>query len=149
MTRRSVYGAALITFLAASALTLTSIILPQWISWDASSNVGPPVHVSYGLHKRCSSLDGSCHHFPSDAECHGDERYFCSMWRSVGFLMSFAIVIEGMTLIAFLVMITGGKQKREGGWGVMGALLVLGGVVQGIGMSLIVSTLLPRIGMDS
>ncbi|KAL8775111.1 MAG: hypothetical protein Q9209_000590 [Squamulea sp. 1 TL-2023] len=63
------------------------------------------------------------------------------MWRSVGFLMSFGVVIEGMTLIAFIVVLAGGKQKREQGWIVISGLLVLAGVIQCAGMAIIVSLL--------
>ena len=61
------------------------------------------------------------------------------MWRSVGFLMSFGVVIEGMTLIAFIVILGGGKQKREQGWKVVSGLLVLSGAIQCAGMAIIVS----------
>lgn len=63
------------------------------------------------------------------------------MWRSVGFLMSFAVVIEGMTLIAFIVVLVGGKQKREQGWTVVSGLLLLAGLIQCAGMAIIVSSL--------
>lgn len=53
--------------------------------------------------------------------------------------MSFAVVMEGVTLIAFLVVIAGGKQKREQGWKVLTGLLLLAGMVQCAGMALIVS----------
>ncbi|KAL8801010.1 MAG: hypothetical protein Q9182_004754 [Xanthomendoza sp. 2 TL-2023] len=59
------------------------------------------------------------------------------MWRSVGFLMSFGVVIEGMTLIAFIVLLVGGKQKREQGWKVISGLLVLSGLIQCAGMAII------------
>jgi len=137
MTRRSVYAAALVVFLAACAMTLTSIILPRWIGWNDSIPTGPPVHYTYGLHSRCSSLTGKCSPFPQASDCHNEDRYFCSMWRSVGFLMSFAVVIEGVTLTAFVVMIAGGKQKRESGWKMMSTLLVLVGALQLTGMALI------------
>lgn len=52
--------------------------------------------------------------------------------------MSFAVVIEGMTFISFVVMIAGGKQKRESGWKILAGLLFLIGVVQCAGMALIV-----------
>jgi hypothetical protein len=97
------------------------------------------VHVSYGLHKRCSSLTDSCVHFPSDSFCQGAERSFCSMWRSAGFLMSFAVVVEGMTLVAFVVMLVGGKQKRQQGWGILAGFLGLGALVQVAAMALVVS----------
>lgn len=53
--------------------------------------------------------------------------------------MSFAVVIEGMTFISFIVMIAGGKQKRESGWKILAGLLFLIGGVQCAGMALIVS----------
>ena len=56
--------------------------------------------------------------------------------------MSFAVVIEGMTLITFIVILAGGKQKRETGWKVLSALLVLVGLIQCAGMTLIVRLLI-------
>ncbi|KAK3173440.1 hypothetical protein OEA41_006769 [Lepraria neglecta] len=134
MTRKLVFGTALVAFLAACALTLTSIIVPRWISWDSETPSGERIH--YGLHRRCSSLTNSCDHFPQYQDCHGD-RYFCSMWRSVGFLMSFAIVLEGMTLITYIVILAGGKQKRESGWKILCGLHVLCGALQLAGMAII------------
>lgn len=52
--------------------------------------------------------------------------------------MSFAVVIEGMTFLSFVVMIAGGKQKRESGWKILAGLLFLIGGVQCAGMALIV-----------
>lgn len=52
------------------------------------------------------------------------------MWRSVGFLMSFAVVLEGMTLITYVVILAGGMQKRASGWRILSALLLLVGAVQ-------------------
>lgn len=54
--------------------------------------------------------------------------------------MSFAVVLEGMTLIAYLVIMLGGKQKREQGWKVLSGCLVLVGAVQCAGMAIIVSS---------
>jgi len=59
------------------------------------------------------------------------------MWRSVGFLMSFAVVLEGMTLIAIVVLLAGGKEKRVNGWKVLCILATLVGLVQFAGMALI------------
>lgn len=59
------------------------------------------------------------------------------MWKTVGFLMSFAIVIEGMTIMAYLVLLFGGKQKREAGWGVLCGMVVVSAIVQAASMSLI------------
>ena len=145
------------TVTAACAFTLTSIIEPRWISWNSETvsslhlphlshgvslkyplqPSGEHIHYTYGLHRRCSSLTGNCVYFPHHEDCHGD-RYFCSMWRSVGFLMSLAVVIEGMTLITYIVILAGGKQKRESGWKILSGLLVLVGLIQCTSMALMV-----------
>ena len=44
--------------------------------------------------------------------------------------MSFAVVIEGMAIFAFVILLSGGKQRREKGWGVLCILTLLAGVVQ-------------------
>ncbi len=54
--------------------------------------------------------------------------------------MSFAVVIEGMTLIAYLVILAGGKQKRENGWRVLCGLHLVLAALQCAGMAIIVST---------
>jgi len=61
------------------------------------------------------------------------------MWRSVGFLMSFAVVMEGMTLIAYIVILAGGKQKREQGWKILSGLHFLVGALQLGSMAIVVS----------
>ena len=61
------------------------------------------------------------------------------MWRSVGFLISFTIVLEGMTLITYIVVLVGGKQKRESGWKILAGLHFLCGAMGGAGMAIIVS----------
>ncbi|WEW60201.1 hypothetical protein PRK78_005686 [Emydomyces testavorans] len=122
----------------AFALTLASIILPKWISYYSETPSGTKFHYSYGLHLRCSSLTQSCEPFPQYDDCHGDnDGYFCSMWRSVAFLMSFAVVLEGMTLIAYLVILAGGKQMRETGWKVLTVFLVFIALVQCAAMALV------------
>jgi hypothetical protein len=60
------------------------------------------------------------------------------MWRSVGFMMSFAAVLELVTLVAYFVVIGGGKQKRETGWKVLAFLLVVVGVLQCASMAIVV-----------
>jgi formate hydrogenlyase subunit 3/multisubunit Na+/H+ antiporter MnhD subunit len=61
------------------------------------------------------------------------------MWRSVGFLMSLAVVLEGMTIAAFLILLLGGKQRREQGWAVLSIFVAIAAVVQAGSMSLTVS----------
>lgn len=143
-TRSIVFSGALLVFLVGTGLTLASIIIPEWISFEDETNHGTTIHYTYGLHQRCSNTNSlsamglHCTSYPTLKDCHGDDRYFCSMWRSVGFLMSFAVVIEGMTIAAFMILILGGKQRREQGWGVMALLAVIAALVQACAMALIV-----------
>lgn len=52
--------------------------------------------------------------------------------------MTFAVVIEGMTIVAFAVLICGGKQLREQGWAVMAIFAGLAAFIQIVAMTLIV-----------
>ncbi|KMU86989.1 hypothetical protein CIHG_04929 [Coccidioides immitis H538.4] len=138
VTKTILYSATLLVFLTASALTLASIIVPKWVSYYSETPSGMKFHYSYGLHRRCSSLTQSCDPFPQYEDCHGDnDGSFCSMWRSVAFLMSFAIVLEGMTLITYIFILAGGKQMRETGWKVLTLFLVFITLVQCAAMALV------------
>lgn len=53
--------------------------------------------------------------------------------------MSFSVVLEGMTIAAFGVLLIGGKQKREQGWGFMATMAGLAALVQAIAMALTAS----------
>lgn len=56
--------------------------------------------------------------------------------------MSFAVVLEGMTLMTYIVILTGGKQMRESGWRVLSLFLVLVALVQCASMALVVGLFL-------
>lgn len=60
------------------------------------------------------------------------------MWRTVGFLISFSVVIELATLVSFAVIVAGGVQRRTAGWQVSSSLLAFGGIVQCAAMAMIV-----------
>ncbi|KAJ5235235.1 uncharacterized protein N7469_004403 [Penicillium citrinum] len=134
LTKTIVYSGTLVIFLAAFALTISSIVIPRWISYHSEK---PAHHYSYGLHRRCSSLTDTCESFPQQDDCHGDDRYFCSMWRSVGFLMSFAVVLEGMSIVTYIIILGGGKRLRENGWRILSILIVLSALIQAGGMSIV------------
>ncbi|EEP81268.1 conserved hypothetical protein [Uncinocarpus reesii 1704] len=51
--------------------------------------------------------------------------------------MSFAVVLEGMTLITYIVILSGGKQMRETGWKVLTVFLVFITLVQCGAMALV------------
>jgi len=135
MTRLLVYSTAVAVFVAATTMTITAILLPTWITFS-SPTTGTQ---TLGLHRSCTTttLGTHCNPFPQAADCHGSDRYFCSMWRSVGFLMSFAAVFELVTIVAYVVVMVGGKQKRETGWKVVVFMLVLVGVVQCAAMAIV------------
>lgn len=56
--------------------------------------------------------------------------------------MNFAALLECVALVAFLVIMGGGRQKREQGWKVLVGLLVLIGLAQCFAMSTVVRILL-------
>jgi hypothetical protein len=66
------------------------------------------------------------------------DKYFCNMWRTVGFLVSFDVVLELCTLVSFAVVIAGGVQRRVAGWSVISGLLLFSGIVQMAGMAIVV-----------
>ena len=55
--------------------------------------------------------------------------------------MSFSVVIEFAALVAYVTIISGGKQRRDKGWKVLCTLLAVAAVVQCAGMTIIVSSL--------
>lgn len=59
------------------------------------------------------------------------------MWRTVGFLMSFAVLIELATLVGYVIIILGGKQSRDYGWKIACSLLGFATVVQIIAMAIV------------
>ncbi|KAF2099832.1 hypothetical protein NA57DRAFT_75336 [Rhizodiscina lignyota] len=135
MPRRIVFGFGFWLTAAATAMTIASIVLPRWVRWESGG--GTSIHYSYGLHQRCSSITGTCEPFPQYDDCHGDSKSFCAMWRTTGFLMSFAVIIECATLVAYLTVIFGGKQMRDKGWKVVCFLLGLCILVQCASMAVV------------
>nr|POE56236.1 hypothetical protein CFP56_50780 [Quercus suber] len=137
MTRRIVYGISFWVFLGSAALTIAAIALPSWISYAPLTDDGGR-SISYGLHKRCSGITGRCTPFPQPTDCHGpDDRFFCSMWRSTGFLMNFSLVMEVVCALAYVVVLLGGRGAREGGWKMVTGLLALVAAGQLVAMALV------------
>jgi hypothetical protein len=140
MTRRIFYGVSLWVFLAAAACTIAAIALPNWITYTSGGDGHAAVRVSYGLHKRCSSLTGECEPFPTEEDCRGfEDRYFCSMWRSTGFLMNFSVVLQLACVVAYVTILAGGTTTRQAGWKLLSGLLAAVAAGQIIAMALVVS----------
>lgn len=53
--------------------------------------------------------------------------------------MSFAVVLEGMSVVSYLIILSGGKRLRESGWRVLSLLVVLSVIVQAGSVSIVVS----------
>lgn len=122
------------------------IWLPNWVTYSVTSATGDTVERHIGLHKSCSTLDDPyCRDFPPRDLCEGGERYFCSMWRTVGFLASFTTLLCLGGLVTFIVIMCGGKYKRETGWPFAAGMLTLVSVVEFAAISIVVSRL-SRIG---
>lgn len=114
-------------------MTVVSIILPRWLSYSPNGER----EYSYGLHRRCSTVTDACEHFPQFEDCTGDKWSFCSMWRTVGFFMSFSVAIELSALITYAVIILAGKQARDQGWKILCTLLLLAAIAQCICMAIV------------
>ncbi|KAI8625715.1 hypothetical protein F5Y19DRAFT_241930 [Xylariaceae sp. FL1651] len=137
MTRQIVYSIALGVFVCTTAMTLTSLLTPHWVSYVVTAQTGSTFSKHLGLHESCSSVDDpTCRHFPSDDDCR-DDKTFCSLWRSSGFLLSFATIVELATLVTFLVVLAGGKYKREGGWKLIGGFLLADAAVEFASMGIV------------
>ncbi|KAH7346023.1 hypothetical protein BKA66DRAFT_478363 [Pyrenochaeta sp. MPI-SDFR-AT-0127] len=132
MTRRIVYGVGLILTIASTIMTIASIAMPRWVSYSPDGKR----EYSYGLHSRCSAVTGTCVPFPRDSDCSKDPS-FCNMWRTVGFLISFGVVVELCTLVSFVVILAGGVQRRAAGWQVAAGVLAFSAVVQCAGMAIV------------
>ncbi|KAK7423146.1 hypothetical protein QQZ08_009000 [Neonectria magnoliae] len=131
MTRVSVYTSALVAFAAATVMIVVSIWIPNWVSYSVTTTTGETVEKHIGLHRSCSNLsDPPCRSFPYEELCQDGERYFCDMWRTVGFMASFATILCLAGLVSFAVIMSGGKYKRETGWPFVGAMLTLVSVVE-------------------
>ncbi|KND86657.1 hypothetical protein TOPH_08705 [Tolypocladium ophioglossoides CBS 100239] len=139
MTRVSVYSAALVACVAATAMIVASIATPNWVSYSVTTAQGETFEKHIGLHKSCSNLDApACRDFPYAELCQaGEERYFCSMWRTVGFMASLAAILCLAGLVGFAVILRGGKYKRETGWPFVGGMLSLVAVVEFVMISIV------------
>ncbi|KAJ3482048.1 hypothetical protein NLG97_g7672 [Lecanicillium saksenae] len=131
MTRVSVYSAALVAFVASAAMIVASIAMPNWIDYSVTTAKGDTIHKTIGLHKTCSTLDGySCTPYPTKNLCQSDQRYFCTMWRTTGWLASFSVVLGLAGLVSFGITLGGGKYKRESGWPFVSGLIATFAAVQ-------------------
>ncbi|KAL1897392.1 hypothetical protein Sste5346_004128 [Sporothrix stenoceras] len=144
MTRTSIYGAGTLAFLGTTAMTVAATVIPNWVFYITYPTAGgsDPYWMSLGLHKSCKSDNttpfsplvssagassssyaaGTCRSFPSrtwDCGVEPEQQVFCTVWRTIGWLMAVALVAEFVTLIGFLVMLCGGRMRREYGWRIL------------------------------
>ncbi|KAI2640321.1 hypothetical protein GGS21DRAFT_412175 [Xylaria nigripes] len=137
MTRQAVYSVALGVFLCTTVLTIISLVTTHWVTYSVTASTGSTFSKHLGLHESCSSVaDPPCRTFPSEEDCR-DDKAFCSLWRSSGFLLSFATIVELATLVSFFVVVTGGKFKRESGWKLIGGLLLADSMVEFASMGIV------------
>ncbi|KAI1812925.1 hypothetical protein GGS20DRAFT_511828 [Poronia punctata] len=137
MTRQIVYSIALGIFICTTGLTLASLVTTHWVTYSVTASTGSTFSKHLGLHESCSTeAVPKCQPFPSDDDCR-DDKTFCSLWRSSGFLLSFATIVELATLVTFIVVMAGGKYKREGGWKLIGGFLLADAVVEFASMGIV------------
>ena len=65
------------------------------------------------------------------------------MWRSTGFLLNFSLMAELACIVAYIVILFGGRGVRESGWKILSGLLFVVGMAELIGMALVVRIGIP------
>ncbi len=123
-------------------MIVASIALPDWIDYAVTTAQGDTIRKTVGLHKSCSTLDGGrCAPYPTAALCQSDseQRYFCTAWRTTGWLASLSVVLGLAGLVVFAVTLGGGKYRRESGWPFVAAMIATFAAVQLIEVSVVVS----------
>lgn len=140
-------------------MTLTAIVEPDWLSYSVTTPTGGTASRRLGLHRSCASAaDPPCRAFPAaGADCAGTTTTTatattagggggpftsCAAWRSTGFLMSFAAAVELAAVVGFLVIVAGGKRRRETGWRILGVLVAVVAALQFAATALVVRRLL-------
>lgn len=130
--------------MTAAAMLAASIAMPNWVDYAVTTAKGDTVRKTIGLHRSCSTLDGQhCTPYPTKALCEGESRYFCTMWRTTGWLASFAVVLGLAGFVSFGVTLGGGKFKRESGWPFVSGLIALFAAIELVIISIVVSRI-PR-----
>ncbi|KAG6016251.1 hypothetical protein E4U41_004480 [Claviceps citrina] len=132
MTRIYAYALALVASAASTIMIIGSIFQTGWISYHVASPRGDSFDVHVGLHQRCfSTHDPPCRPYPPEDLCQGEGgRYFCSVWRTAGFLASLSAILCLATLVCFLVVVRGGKYRRETGWPLVSGMLAVVAAVE-------------------
>lgn len=122
-------------------MIMAAIAVPRWITY--SVNAGDQTFEKHiGLHKSCSNLDEpQCRRYPYKELCEDNSRYFCSMWRTVGFMASISALLCLASLVTFAVVLKGGKYEREKGWPFVTFLLSLVSTTQFVVISIVVCLL--------
>ena len=105
-----------------------------------NSNSSVHIHLRYGLTKHCSSyqsldavitddrITGRCERWPTEQDC-GLMPGLCHSWKSAGFLVILAAVLEGICLVGFLAVFNGGYTRRQTGWKILSFLLFFVGTI--------------------
>lgn len=52
--------------------------------------------------------------------------------------MSFAVVLEGMGIVTYMIILGGGKRLRENGWRILSILIIVSALIQAASMSIVV-----------
>jgi len=108
-------------------MTIVAISIPNWVFYSVQSRQGDHVWKKVGLHKSCANWrEPRCLTYPYDEHCNKDpgERRFCDIWRSVGFAANLAIGLHLVAIVVFIVLLKGGKLRREHGYKILGSVLV-------------------------
>ncbi|KAL7411766.1 hypothetical protein BDY24DRAFT_394767 [Mrakia frigida] len=165
--RKTPYVISLVVLLVTLALSLTSLIRPNWISSREEGTSHLVTFTSYGLWRSCSKtttnpyrppsfgyaeeIEGgsggfneTCRPFPPRSECEASGTgSFCILWSTAGYLALLSMFPLLVSCLALTVIALGlgerkvRKDRRKAGWKGIGGLVAGSAVLQIVALSLV------------
>ncbi|CAI2165852.1 14796_t:CDS:2 [Funneliformis geosporum] len=131
------YSLITLLFTISYTFTLLALFLPNWLLFSTSKPFR--TYNNIGLFKRCSNtiLYDSCRPFPSSEYNDCEENFFCEEWGLAGVTMILAAIVGGLTWLNFIMILLGGRLRREKAWKNSSGLLLLQALLQFITIFLI------------
>jgi hypothetical protein len=107
-------------------MLIVAISIPNWVYYSEHTPKGRHVWEKVGLHKSCANWrEPQCQMYPYQEHCKQNpgERRFCDIWRTVGFGANFAIALHGVAIVVFVILLEGGKMRRQHGYKLLAGVL--------------------------
>ncbi|CAG8531633.1 3278_t:CDS:2 [Funneliformis caledonium] len=137
MPTLATYSLITLLFTISYTFTLLSLLLPNWLLFSTPKPFR--TYTNIGLFKRCSNtiFNDECRPFPSSDYNDCEEKFFCEEWGLAVTTMILAAILGGLTWLNFVLILLGGRLRREKAWKNSSGLLLLHALFQFITIFLI------------